>query len=205
MCVDHVVAHSGADGVKHHLLCKFGEYLEASGSPARIHLVGGDLDDRGQPIGQLERLVERSRTLGVEDRLVLWGSQPQNRLPIFYSAADVVTVPSRYESFGLVAVEAMACGTPVVASRAGGLIFTVEDGRTGYLVPIGDDNAHGRRILELLDDKAKRESFGHSARASALRFSWRAVAQSIQHVYERLAEGHRSNLCCDDEIFATAI
>ncbi len=186
-------------------LLETAKYLEASGSPARIHLVGGDLDDRGQPIGQLERLVERSRTLGVEDRLVLWGSQPQNRLPIFYSAADVVTVPSRYESFGLVAVEAMACGTPVVASRAGGLIFTVEDGRTGYLVPIGDDNAHGRRILELLDDKAKRESFGHSARASALRFSWRAVAQSIQHVYERLAEGHRSNLCCDDEIFATAI
>jgi D-inositol-3-phosphate glycosyltransferase len=180
-------------------------YLETSRSPARIHLVGGDLDDRGRPIGQLERLVERSHALGVEDRLVLWGSQPQNRLPVFYSAADVASVPSRYESFGLVAVEAMASGTPVVASRAGGLIFTVEDGRTGYLVPIGDGMAHGQRMLGLLDDSAKRESFGHSARASALRFSWGAVAQSILHVYERLAEGHRSDLCCDDEIFATAM
>jgi D-inositol-3-phosphate glycosyltransferase len=125
-------------------------------------------------------------------------------LPLFYSAADVVTVPSRYESFGLAAVEAMACGTPVVASRAGGLIFTVEDGRTGFLAPIGDGAAHGRSILELLDNPAKRERFGETARRSAIRFSWDAVASSIQHVYERLASGQRANLCCDDEIFARA-
>lgn len=180
-------------------------HLMAADSPARFHIVGGDLDDDGKPIGQLAQLVDRARALGIDDRLVLWGSQPQDRLPVFYSAADVVTVPSRYESFGLVAVEAMACGTPVVASRTGGLIFTVEDGRTGYLVPIGDGQAQARRILELLVDKEKRESFGNAAHASASRFSWSAVASSILHVYERLAEGHRANLCCDDEIFATAI
>lgn len=181
------------------------EYLKTADSRAKTHIIGGDFDDAGSPTGPLARLLERAEALGIADKLVLWGSQPQNRLPVFYSAADVVSVPSRYESFGLVAVEAMACGTPVVASRAGGLIFTIEDGRTGYLAPIGDGRAHGRRILELLDDDAKRARFGVAARENALRFSWEAVASSIEHVYERLAEGHRANLCCDDEIFAKAI
>ncbi len=180
-------------------------FLQDAGSRARIHIVGGDLDSSGQPRGPLAALVERARAQGVANRLVLWGAQPQNRLPVFYSAADVVSVPSRYESFGLVAVEAMACAIPVVASRAGGLTFTIEDGRNGYLAPIGNGPMHGRRILELLDDEQQRLRFGQSARQSALRFSWTTVASSILHVYERLAEGYRADLCCDDAIFAHAI
>lgn len=181
------------------------KFLHEHGSSARTHVVGGDFDSAGVPIGPLATFVDSARAMGIEDQFVLWGSQPQNRLPVFYSAADVVSVPSRYESFGLVAVEAMACATPVVASHAGGLIFTVEDGRTGYLTPIGDGAEHGKRILELLEDDDKRAIFGQAAHASALRFSWTAVATSIQHVYEQLASGHRANLCCDDEIFAKAI
>lgn len=180
-------------------------YLKDSGSAAVTHIVGGDLNETGSPTGPLARLVEQARSLDVSDRLRLWGAQPQNRLPVFYSAADVISVPSRYESFGLVAVEAMACGVPVVASRAGGLIFTIEDGRSGYLTPIGDGAAHGARILELLGDDQKRASFSEEARIGALRFSWESVASSILHVYERLAEGHRANLCCQDEIFAPAM
>ena len=180
-------------------------YLKDSGSAAKTHVVGGDLDDFGQPVGPLAIFAQRARELGVDDRFVFWGSQPQNQLPVFYSAADVVSVPSRYESFGLVAVEAMATGTPVVASRAGGLTFTIEDGRNGYLAPIGDGVAHGARLLELLDDDRKRAAFGQAARLSALRFSWTSVASSILHVYERLAEGDRANLCCEDEIFANAM
>ncbi len=180
-------------------------FLKDAGSDARMHLIGGDLDSEGHPVGPLAAFVERARQLGLEDRFALWGSQPQNRLPIFYSAADIVSVPSRYESFGLVAVEAMASGTPVVASRAGGLIFTVEDGRTGYLAPIGDGAQHGARMLELLDDEQKLIAFGQAAHLSALRFSWSSVASSILHVYERLAKGHRANLCCEDEIFANAM
>ncbi len=186
-------------------LLQAARFLKESGSPARTHIVGGDLDSAGQPVGPLADLRERARSMNVEDRLVLWGSQPQNRLPVFYTAADVVSVPSRYESFGLVAVEAMACSTPVVASRAGGLAFTVEDGRNGYLAPIGDGAAHGRCILDLLDNDDRRQLFGRRAHETALRFSWQTVASSILHVYERLAEGHRANLCCEDEIFATAI
>jgi len=180
-------------------------FLKESGSAARTHVVGGDLDSAGQPVGPLAAFLERARSMGIDDHLVLWGSQPQDRLPFFYSAADVVSVPSRYESFGLVAVEAMACATPVVASRAGGLAFTVEDGRNGYLAPIGDGAAHGRCILDLLGNEERRGLFGRRAHETALRFSWQTVASSILHVYERLADGHRANLCCEDEIFATAI
>lgn len=186
-------------------LLKSARLLADAGSPARTHIVGGDFDSDGNPVGPLARFAEKARELGVEDRMVYWGAQPQDRLPVFYSAADVVSVPSRYESFGLVAVEAMACAVPVVASRAGGLIFTVQDGRTGYLVPVGDGEAHGRRVLELLDDPAKRRAFGQAGHLEASRFSWTAVASSILHVYERLAEGHREGLCCEDEIFAKAI
>jgi glycosyltransferase involved in cell wall biosynthesis len=85
------------------------------------------------------------------------------------------------------------------------LVFTVEDDRTGLLAPIGDGPAHGRAILDLLDDETKRLSFGRAAHRSARRFSWSEVASSILHVYERLAGGHRANLCCDDEIFASAM
>lgn len=180
-------------------------YLHDAGSPARTHIIGGDLDAKGEPVGPLATLLERAHELGIADRLVLWGSQPQDRLPIFYAAADVVSAPSRYESFGLVAVEAMAAGRPVVASHTGGLIFTIEDGRTGYLAPIGDADEHGARLLELLSDERKRQAFGRAAHLSALRFSWTSVATSILHVYERLAEGHRANLCCEDEIFAGAM
>ncbi len=181
------------------------DYLKSVSSPARTHIVGGDLDAEGDPVGPLASLAAQAREMGIDDRLVLWGSQPQDRLPLFLAAADVVSVPSRYESFGLVAVEAMAAGRPVVASHTGGLIFTIEDGRTGYLAPIGDGDAHGSLLDELLNDDKKRIAFGRAAHLNALRFSWTSVATSILHVYERLAGGHRADLCCEDEIFANAI
>lgn len=169
---------------------------------AVYHLVGGDLDDDDEPVGPLAALALQARSMGLEGRMKYWGSQPQNRLPVFYSAADVVHVPSRYESFGLVAVEAMACATPVVASRAGGLTFTVEEGRTGYLAPIGDGKAHAECLWRLLSDPDMRWTFGQNAHLSSQRFSWPVVAASVRHVYRRLAEGHRNNLCCDEDIFA---
>lgn len=176
--------------------------LRDRGVTARCHVVGGDIEGSGKPVGSLVRLYDSAKTLGVERDLRLWGSQPQNRLPVFYSAADVVHVPSRYESFGLVAVEAMACATPVIASRAGGLRFTVEEGRTGFLAPVGDCAAHADRIMQVLSDRDLRRSLGRTAHLSVQRFSWPAVASLVRHVYLRLAEGHRANICCDEEIFA---
>jgi D-inositol-3-phosphate glycosyltransferase len=165
-------------------------------------LIGGDLDAAGEPIGPLAAVRDRVAELGMSRRCRFLGAQPQDMLPLFYSASDVVAVPSRYESFGLVAVEAMATGTPVIASSAGGLAFTVEDGRNGLLVPFGNSHALAGAIDRLLEDDDFREAMGFHAAADAQRFSWDSVAQQVLHVYQRLAEGYRADLCCVEEIYA---
>jgi D-inositol-3-phosphate glycosyltransferase len=167
-------------------------------------LIGGDLDDDGQPIGPLHDVAERVASLGMSRRCRFLGAQPQDMLPLYYSAADVVAVPSRYESFGLVAVEAMATGTPVIASSVGGLAFTVDHERNGLLVPYGDPRALASAIDRLLDDDDFREAMCFNAIQDAQRFSWYAVAQQVLHVYQRLAEGYRADLCCEEEIYAGA-
>jgi D-inositol-3-phosphate glycosyltransferase len=176
--------------------------LDRAGTDATILFVGGDLDDAGRPVGPLADVVAEASRLGVASRFRFVGSQPQERLPIYYGAADAVVVPSRYESFGLVAVEAMACGRAVVASRAGGLTFTVEDGCTGYLAPVGDFGSFADHLTRILDDPKLRDRLGANAHESAQRFAWSSVAESVLHVYERLSAGHRANLCCPQEIFA---
>jgi D-inositol-3-phosphate glycosyltransferase len=174
--------------------------------PARLFVfVGGDLDETGQPLGTLAGVEAQARELGVADRCRFVGAQPQDRLPVFYSAADIVAVPSLYESFGLVAVEAMACGVPVVASRAGGLTFTVEDGRTGSLVPPGEAEPLAEAIARLLADPALRARLGANAHEAAQRFSWDSIASSVAHLYYRLAAGRPSNMGCRDELFAEAL
>jgi len=170
--------------------------------PPTYLFVGGDLDATGTPVGPLAEVARRVDGLGLTDRFRLVGSQPQNELPCYYGAADVVAVPSRYESFGLVAVEAMACGVPVVASRVGGMSFTVEEDVSGFLVPMGSAPDLAAALSRVLSDEPLRRRMAHDARVAAGRFSWPAVAAAILHVYERLATGHRADLCCDEDLYA---
>src|SRR4029079_274314 len=93
-------------------------------------------------------------------RVLSAAPRPQERLADFYAAADVVLVPSRSESFGLVALEAQACGTPVVAARVGRLPFVVDDGATGFLVDGHDPKAHAGRVLDVLRDTDMQARFG---------------------------------------------
>jgi D-inositol-3-phosphate glycosyltransferase len=166
-----------------------------------VVLIGGDLDENGNPIGPLADVRDLVTSRGMGLRVRFLGAQPQELLPLYYSASDVVAVPSRYESFGLVAVEAMATGTPVVASAVGGLTFTVNNGVSGILVPYGEPRALANALDRLLEDDDLREGMGFAAQRDAQRFSWDTVAQQVLHVYARLADGHRANLCCEDEIF----
>ena len=95
-------------------------------------------------------------------------------------------VPSHYESFGMVALEAMACGTPVVASQVGGLAYLVQDGVTGYTVPSSDVEALAGRLGDLILDKTLRETLGEQAAQLAQDFSWEIIARKIRDQYQEL-------------------
>lgn len=164
-------------------------------------IVGGDLDN-GTPTGPLAKVADAVAERGLSSDFLLLGSQPQDQLPWFYSAADVVAVPSRYESFGLVAVEALACGAPVVASRAGGLRFTIDEGESGLLVKPQSPEALANGLEAVLGDERLRASMASNARPSVVRYDWSAIAEQVMHVYRRLAAGHRAHLCASDDIFA---
>lgn len=166
--------------------------------PPKLVFVGGTFED-GQPDAQLQQLMQRATELGIADDVLFHGSQPQELLPDYYAAATVCAVSSRYESFGLVAVEAMGCGLPVVASRAGGLKFTVEDGRSGLLVPPENPQAFASALSRVIRDPGLRSSLQVGARQAAIRFSWFAVGPAMLRLYELLAEGERENICCPGE------
>jgi D-inositol-3-phosphate glycosyltransferase len=176
--------------------------LAENGQRPCFLFVGGDLDAGGAPTGPLADVAAATRRLGLAGHVRFDGAQPQDELPCYYAAADVVAVPSRYESFGLVAVEAMACGTPVVACRAGGLRFTVEDDVNGYLVPVGDAPALADRLSIILNDLPLRRRLGQGAFAAAQPYAWPAIATQIAHIFQRLADGQRANLCCEEEFYA---
>jgi D-inositol-3-phosphate glycosyltransferase len=133
---------------------------------------------------ELARLQELRAELGIEDLVTFQGAKDQDTLVYYYSAAEMVVVPSHYESFGMVALEAMACGTPVVASKVGGLAFSVQDGKTGFLVPNDDPQALASRIRLLLAKPSLRQRLGQQAAEWASRYSWRSVADQVLDVYE---------------------
>jgi D-inositol-3-phosphate glycosyltransferase len=106
-------------------------------------------------------------------------------MPLFYSAADVTVVPSYHETFGLAAVESLACGTPVVATRSGGLMTVVQDGETGFLVP-RCPGFFAERLDMLLGDPILRTTMGSAARVSVMQFAWQHVALQVHAIYDDL-------------------
>ena len=146
-------------------------------------IVGGD--DRAAP--EVARLQAIADEVGVADQVRFVGAIPHEALHLYYCAADVVAVPSFYESFGLVAVEAMACGVPVVASRVGGLTSTVADGRTGYLIPWRCPGPFAEKLDLLLENESLRHALGAAAARSMQAYSWGAVAAALLDLYQSLA------------------
>lgn len=145
-------------------------------------IVGGKPGDDSE----LERLKSQARDLGMGDKVVFTGAVPQSRLPTYYSAADVFVLPSYTESFGLAALEAMACGTPVVASRVGGLSTFIRNGETGYLIPWRCPEPFAQRLDMLLANPGLRDTLGAAARAKALEMSWGGVADHMLDHYSFL-------------------
>lgn len=178
----------------------------ASNESPKLLIIGGTISDgpNGPELGpDLLPVQRQAEQLGIAGDIIFRGAQPQDLLPLYYAASTVCAVPSLYESFGLVAVEAMACGLPVVATRVGGMKFTVEEDVSGLLVPRGDDRALADGLQRVLSDRDFRSTLQVGARQAAIRFSWHTVGSAVVNLYERLADGQRGDLCCFSEIYAS--
>jgi D-inositol-3-phosphate glycosyltransferase len=154
---------------------------------ANLMLVGGASGPNGS--SEVEKIHNRIEELGIDDAVRFWTAQQHVRLPAFYQAADVVMVPSRSESFGLVAAEAQASGTPVVAARVGGLAEVVADGRSGLLVDGWEPADHAAAVLEILSDPGLADKLVAGAVEHAERFSWEATANRLMELYAGIADG----------------
>ncbi len=160
---------------------------------ACLCIAGGDkTDDRERMDREMARIDALRHELGLASVAQFLGALPQEELPWYYSAAQVVVVPSRYESFGMVALEAMACGTPVIASNVGGLASIVRHGQTGFLVPDGDVLALAHRLRELLDRPELGRALGRHGRAIAEAYGWPSIAERIERLYDTVLERARS-------------
>lgn len=163
------------------LLLQAAAHLETC-KEVRVLVVGGD-PDKDQEIDRLRHLAQ---DLNVERMLDFVGRVDQNDLPFYYSAADVCVFPSYYESFGLAALESMACGTPVVASRVGGLPTIIQHGHTGYLKSWRCPEAFANTLEMILSSSGLQRSMGLAARRRAECMGWDKVATKIARVYESL-------------------
>jgi D-inositol-3-phosphate glycosyltransferase len=156
-----------------------------------LAIIGGEPDAPHEELSvEMVRLQALCRELGLEDLVVFLGKRSQETLPYYYSAAEIVIMPSHYESFGMVALEAMACGTPVVASQVGGLAFLVQDGITGYVVPGGDPETLAKTLEKLMKDPELRGRLGQQAAEYAKFYSWDKIAARIKNVYEEMLENN---------------
>ncbi len=153
-----------------------------------LSIIGGDPATQNV---EMDRLQALRAELGLAELVTFLGKQDQDALPDYYAAAEAVIMPSHYESFGMVALEAMACGTPVIASEVGGLAFLVRDGETGFHVPDRDPEALSDRICQIITDPLLRAELGEQAAAYAKGYAWPLIAEKIIGGYESVLAGRR--------------
>lgn len=150
-------------------------------------------------------LIELAASVGVADRIHFLPPQTGDDLPALYRAADLVAVPSHNESFGLVALEAQACGTPVLAAAVGGLVTAVRDQVSGVLIDGHDPADWARALARLLPDEVRRRTLGRGAERQARQFSWDRTVTNLLQVYGDTVAGHRERLAAqlaDDSAFS---
>jgi D-inositol-3-phosphate glycosyltransferase len=158
----------------------------------RLIVLGEDSRDGDE--SEKERLKAVAASVGVRDRVDFLGSVAQHELPYFYAAADACVMPSYSESFGLVALEAQACGCPVVASGVSGLRSVVRDDVSGYLIDGHDPAEYAERIGRLLADPELAQQMGRRGRLLAQRFSWNRTADRLEGLFDEVIEGAQTRV-----------
>jgi D-inositol-3-phosphate glycosyltransferase len=168
------------------------ESVAAMQTPARLTIVGGN--PQGDP--EVERLRAYAEELGIAERVSFPGAVQPPELLNYYRAADALVVTSRYESFGLAAVESLACGTPVLATQVGGLPSIIHDGENGVLMPWRCPEYIAERLDETLSDRFLLAHLAANARASVERFDWRRIGDEVRALYQELTADQRAIAAC---------
>ena len=162
--------------------------LREENHPVHLAIIGGDPSASPEDMTvEMARLQKLCDDLGLDQSVIFLGKRDQDKLPYYYSAAEVLVMPSHYESFGMVALEAMACGTPVIASEVGGLAYLVRDGETGFTIPAEEPEMLCEKLSWLLNDEALHQKMSGQAAEYAQDYAWEKIAKQIVKVYEELA------------------
>lgn len=157
----------------------------------KFMIIGGNTDDpTDTEMNYLQDLVNRF-SLGHVIEFV--GAKDQTQLPVYYAAATAVVMPSDYESFGMVALEAMASGTPVIATEVGGLAFLIEDGVSGFLVPVRDPEALAHRMATLLYNPEQLQQMRVAASDQAQQYAWSTIADKLLEMFSQMRARQRVN------------
>jgi D-inositol-3-phosphate glycosyltransferase len=179
--VGRMVPRKGIDTV----IRAYARFLATYDRPTKLVVVGGESEEpdsqRTPEIGRLQRLAA---DLQIQDRVWFVGRRGRSQLKYYYSAADVFVTTPWYEPFGITPLEAMACGTPVIAANVGGLKFSVRDGETGYLVPPGDHEALAEKFHLLYSSPPLLQLFGQQAISRVNEsFTWMHVGEGLSKIY----------------------
>jgi D-inositol-3-phosphate glycosyltransferase len=162
--------------------------LTSASHPVHLAIIGGEPHaDPKDMSAEMTRLQKICDDLCMGGMVVFLGKRAQDTLPYYYSAAELLVMPSLYESFGMVALEAMACGTPVIASEVGGLGYLVQNGETGYTIPDSDPEVLCEKLSILLGDNELREKMGRRAAEYARDYDWEKIALKLIDVYKEVA------------------
>ena len=183
LCVGRIEPLTGVDTLINAMCCLD---LKDRSRPVHLAIIGGDPSaSPEQMTTEMARLQKMCDDLGLEKTVVFLGKRGQETLPYYYSAAEVLVMPSHYESFGMVALEAMACGTPVIASEVGGLAYLVRDGETGFTIPAEEPETLCDKLSWLLNDRELHEKMSTQAAEYAKDYAWAKIAAQIVDVYKQ--------------------
>lgn len=155
--------------------------------PAQLVIVGGPSGRAGE--AEVEHLLALAEGLGIAARIHMIAPQPHAQLAMFYQGADVLIMPSRSETFGLVAAEAQACGLPVVASRIGGIPYVIDNGESGILVDVGDEPGFAAALDRVIGNPALHAAMSSAAEIKSGEFSWKATADRLLELYHGITGG----------------
>jgi D-inositol-3-phosphate glycosyltransferase len=185
LSVGRIQAHKGLD-VAIDMLPYLPDEVAVGSGPTTLMVVGGPSGADGS--SEIERLRQQARTIGVADRVTFVPPQPHDRLVHYYRAADLLVMPSRSESFGLVAAEAQASGLPVVASRVGGLPYVIGSSVSGLLINDHNPRSFAAASTAILDHLDFRNNLSKGAVEYAKRFSWTATANRLIDLYDGITQ-----------------